>query len=235
MYTLMNRGKSACLLRGYPGISFYDSKGRLLPFKYTWYGTQYVTHAAPVVVLLQRGTRSYFLVAKYRCDIGDAMEAATIHVYPPNTKQQLIGRVSPSSGVSTISYCKGGTKDPGQVVEVSPVEASSHATFPAAPTIHVTPSINLRGGDPGGKFFVSECATAADANVNGCGDQLAAQPFGVIDESGAGSITFHVQATAATKPYNTTASQPCTDQCVLMATGGFGGIFVYAPLKFSTR
>lgn len=128
---------------------------------------------------------------------------------------------------------------------MSPVEASDLATFPTAPTINVTPSINLRGGeqvvvrvrggDPGGKFFVSECATAADASVNGCGDQLAAQPFGVTDESGAGSITFHVQARAVTKPYNTTAFQSCTDQCVLMAKGGFGGAFVYAPLKFSTR
>lgn len=114
---------------------------------------------------------------------------------------------------------------------------------PTAPTIHVTPSTSLRdgeqvlvqvrGADSGGKFFVSECASAADANVNGCGDQLAAQPFGVTDSSGAGSITFRVRARAATKPYNTAAFQTCTDQCVLMATGGFGGKFVYAPLKFS--
>lgn len=244
MYTLMNREKSACLLRGYPGISFYDSKGHLLPFKYTWSGTQYVTHASPSVVVLRPGSRAYFLVAKYRCDIGNAMGAATIHVYPPNTKQQLIGRASPS-GAATFAYCKGGTKDPGQLVEVSPVEASSRATLPGAPTILVTPSINLRdgeqivvqvrGGDPGGKFFVSECATAADANINGCGDQLAAQPFGVTDESGTGSITFHVHATAATKPYNTTAYRPCKDQCVLMATGGLKGTFVYAQLKFSPR
>jgi hypothetical protein len=109
-------------------------------------------------------------------------------------------------------------------------------------TIHVTPSSNLRDGEQvlvkvgaaklGGRFFLSECASATDANINGCGDQLAAQPFIDTDPSGAGSITFYVKTRAATKPYNTTASQPCTDQCVFMATGGFGGTFVYAPLKF---
>ncbi|HUX65602.1 MAG TPA: hypothetical protein VMV42_00510, partial [archaeon] len=136
------------------------------------------------------------------------------------------------------------------LVVTMPFGPAKTATRTAAPTsliqtvltIHVTPSINLRGGEqvlvkvraakPGGKFFLSECATAADANVGGCGDQLAAQLFGVTDSSGVGSITFHVQTTAATKPYNTTAFQPCADQCVLMATGGFGGTFVYAPLKF---
>ena len=132
MYTLTNRGKSSCLLRGYPGISLYDSKNHLLPFKYTWAATQYVTHAAPIVVRLRPGSRAYFLVAKYRCDVGDAMVAATIRVYPPNSKEQLIGRASSSSGVSTFSYCKGGPKDPGQVVGVSPVEASELALFPTA-------------------------------------------------------------------------------------------------------
>lgn len=86
-YTLTNRGNSACLLRGYPGVSLYDRKGRLLPFKYRWSGTQYVTHVPPSVVMLRPGARAYFLVAKYRCDVGDAMEATTIRVYPPNSKQ----------------------------------------------------------------------------------------------------------------------------------------------------
>ena len=113
------------------------------------------------------------------------------------------------------------------------------------PKIRVTPSMNLRNGErllvqvsgayPGERFRVSECASAAAANINGCGDQLALQPFIDIDPSGVGSITFEVQARAATKPYNTTAFRPCADKCVIMATGGFEGTstFVYAPLKFS--
>jgi len=113
------------------------------------------------------------------------------------------------------------------------------------PKISVIPANNLRDGQPvlvqvrgalpGERVRVSECASATDANINGCGDQLAAQPFVDTDTYGAGSITFYIKARAATKPYNTTAFQPCTDQCVIMATGGFEGpsTLVYAPLRFS--
>jgi len=133
-------------------------------------------------------------------------------------------------------------------MQFGPAKTVTRTATPTSPiqtvlTIHVTPSSNLRDGEqvlvevgaakPGGKFFLSECASAADANINGCGDQLAAQPFIVTDPSRASSITFYVKTRAATKPYNTTSFQPCTDQCVIMATGGFGGTFVYTPLKFA--
>lgn len=138
----------------------------------------------------------------------------------------------------------------GLVVTMSfgPVKSATRTATPIALmqtvlTIHVTPSSDLRDGEQvlvkiraakfGGKIFLSECATAADANISGCGDQLAAQPFIATDPSRASSIMFYVKARAATKTYNTTAFQPCTDQCVLMATGGFGGTFVYAPLTFA--
>lgn len=128
IHTLTNNGKFACYLYGYPGISLYDSKGRVLPFTYTRSSSHYMSHAAPNMVVLRPGARSYFFVAKYRCDIGDAMEAATIRVYPPNTRKQLIGRASADTvmSVGTLSYCKGGAKDPGQVVDVSPVRATDH-------------------------------------------------------------------------------------------------------------
>lgn len=126
IYTLMNRGKIACRLYGYPGVSLYDNKGHLLPFKYTRSVSQYMMHVVPKAVTLRPGNRAYFLVAKYRCDIGIARESATIRVYPPNSRQQLIGRASPPPGVGGFSYCKGGSKDPGQLVDVSPVRASPH-------------------------------------------------------------------------------------------------------------
>lgn len=126
VYTLTNRGKVTCHLYGFPGISFYDSKGRVLPFKYTRSSSHYMTHAAPSTVTLRPAARAYFFVAKYRCDMGDAMVATTIRIYPPNTRKQLIARASAVAGISggTISYCKGGTKDPGQVVDISPVKAN---------------------------------------------------------------------------------------------------------------
>lgn len=114
----------------------------------------------------------------------------------------------------------------------------------SVPKIHLTPSNYLHDGEqilvqvldasPGERFRISECANTASANIAGCGDQLAAQPFIDIDPSGAGSTTFYVQASAAAKPYSTTAFRPCADKCVIMATGVFEGrsTFVYSPLKF---
>ena len=124
IYTLTNRGKTICQLYGYPVVSLYDYKGHLLPFKYTRSLSQYMGHAVPKPVNLRPGDRAYFLVAKYRCDIGVVAEATTIHVYPPNSRQQLIGHASPSPGVGSLTYCKGGSEDPGQIVDVSPVRGS---------------------------------------------------------------------------------------------------------------
>jgi hypothetical protein len=126
IFTLTNHGKLSCHLYGHPGVSFYDSKGRVLPFRYTWTGTQYMSQSMPKVIVLHPGARAYFLVAHYRCDVGIAMEARTVRVYPPNATKQLFGRAAPSANVGGFTYCKGGVKDPGQLVEVSPVRATPH-------------------------------------------------------------------------------------------------------------
>lgn len=124
IYTLTNHGKITCRLYGYPGISFFDNKNHPLPFRYTHAESQYMTHKASTTVVLHTRERTYFLVAKYRCDIGDLMVAATIRVYPPNTKQQLVSQAAPSGTFGIFAYCKGGAKDPGQQIDVSPVKAT---------------------------------------------------------------------------------------------------------------
>ena len=124
LFILTNHGKFTCHLYGHPGVSLYDNKGRVMPFRYTWAGTQYVSQAPPKMVVLRPGARAYFLVAKYRCDIGLVMVAKTIRVYPPNTTQQLVGNAAPFVDAGGFWYCKGGPKDPGQLVEVSPVRAT---------------------------------------------------------------------------------------------------------------
>ncbi|MCL5076669.1 MAG: neocarzinostatin apoprotein domain-containing protein [Actinobacteria bacterium] len=111
------------------------------------------------------------------------------------------------------------------------------------PKVLVTPSVNLRQGQQvrvsvtgfgvGGKFFLSECAGSADANSSGCGIQLAAQPFGVTNSSGAGTVIFTLTSSASTTPYNDTDIQTCVNQCVLVATVGSGGGFAYASLHFA--
>jgi hypothetical protein len=54
VYILTNLGKTVCQLRGYPGISLYDSKHRILPFRYIRGAGQWVTHAVPKIVLCLR-------------------------------------------------------------------------------------------------------------------------------------------------------------------------------------
>jgi len=92
--------------------------------------------------------------------------------------------------------------------------------------------VSVTGFDSGGKFFISECASASDANSAGCGRQLAAQPFGVANNIGSGSYTFTVSTSAGIKPYNKARSL-CADQCVIVATVGIGYGFAYAPIEFT--
>lgn len=111
------------------------------------------------------------------------------------------------------------------------------------PKVFVTPSVNLRQGQlirvsvtgfgVGGKFFLSECASSTDANSVGCGHQLAAQPFGVTNSSGAGTFIFTVTNSASTAPYSNGDIRGCVNQCVLVATVGSGGGFAYATLHFA--
>jgi hypothetical protein len=108
--------------------------------------------------------------------------------------------------------------------------------------VRVTPSTNLHNGEKvhvyvtglglDAKFWISECALSAEANGDGCGEQLAAQPFGGTNMYGAGSYTFVVRNTASTAPYYTGSLRPCSDQCVLVAAGG-DTFFAEAPITFA--
>jgi hypothetical protein len=131
-YILTNRGKTVCQLRGYPRVSFYDNKGRVLPFKYVVGGgksAEYVTQSGPKTVVLPPRGHAFFLVAKSTCTVGDAMLAKTIRVFPPNSTRQLVNPAYRPVGASTIAYCKGGTRDHGQRVEISPITATRSASF----------------------------------------------------------------------------------------------------------
>jgi hypothetical protein len=94
--------------------------------------------------------------------------------------------------------------------------------------LHVTPMTNLHNGEvvlvsvsgfPPGKAFLSECASAADVNVIGCGAQLAAQPFVEIEDGG-GTERFTVSDQAPSAPLISQPTVVCTTQCVLVATSG---------------
>jgi hypothetical protein len=130
-YLLINRGALACTLAGYLNITLYDANGAPLPFRYSHGHSPYVTAAAPVTLTLRPGASAWVLVAKYRCDIGIDRDAASIRITVPGAQHAVFtGRVSSGGlGVSALSYCRGGTNDPGQTVAVSPVEPTLQAAI----------------------------------------------------------------------------------------------------------
>jgi hypothetical protein len=130
MYALTNRGPLTCALSGYPQVVLYDAGGAALPFRYARGGGAYVTSRKPVTVVLARGASAYVLVAKYRCDLGIARYATAIRLTLPAVHgAAFAGREAvATAGAAGLSYCRGGPRDPGQVIAVSPVEPTQQAT-----------------------------------------------------------------------------------------------------------
>jgi hypothetical protein len=129
MFALTNRGAVTCSLSGYPKVVLYDAEGAELPFRYARGGGAYVTSRKPVTVVLARGALAYVLVAKYRCDLGVARNATVIRLTLPTRGAAFAGREALAiAGAAGLSYCRGGPRDPGQVIAVSPVEPTQQAT-----------------------------------------------------------------------------------------------------------
>jgi hypothetical protein len=116
----------------------------------------------------------------------------------------------------------------------SPAPMSSATALATPPTpsrasVSVTPATGLSDGETvhvaiagfraGAKVWLSECANRADVNDYGCGQQLAAQPFLVTDDSGAGTGSFTVSATAFVRADDISGAVAC-EHCVLVAASG---------------
>lgn len=63
---LINRGRRACVLFGYPKISVYDRAG-LIPFAITHGGDQMVTPRRPRRVVVRHGRAAFVVLNHYRC------------------------------------------------------------------------------------------------------------------------------------------------------------------------
>ncbi len=137
IFTITNPKATKCQVRGYPSVALFDAKNVMLGLHYTTSQgstSPYVTTAQPKVVVLGPGSRSYFKVAKYRCDLCDARVAHSMVITLPGvtgTKNKL--KIS-YSALSTFTYCKGSSSGPGQLVGVSPFTSSATGTFAGAPS-----------------------------------------------------------------------------------------------------
>jgi hypothetical protein len=128
-FMVTNHGSVACTASGYPQVTLYDSHGVAMPFRYAKGSGAYVTAKEPATVTLPPGKSAYVLVAKYRCDPGIADDATAIQLtLRAHQGPALSGREPIGGGAAGLSYCKGGREDPGQLVTVSPIEATLQAT-----------------------------------------------------------------------------------------------------------
>jgi hypothetical protein len=128
-FMLTNRGSVACKVSGYAQVTLYDSRGVAVPFRYARGGGAYVTAKKPATVMLARGKSAYVLVAKYRCDLGVAEDATAIRLnLRAHQGPAFSGREPVGGGAAGLAYCAGGQEDPGQLVTVSPIEATFQAT-----------------------------------------------------------------------------------------------------------
>jgi hypothetical protein len=136
MVSLTNDETRTCQLFGYPMIELADAVRQLpngtvvpsprgvLPFKVV-HRSQYTSNLPPSIVTLAPGGRAYVEVTKYRCDRGELRRATTLTLHVPTTGQILALRLSPG-----FSFCRGGPKDPGNVVSASSISVSARSLYP---------------------------------------------------------------------------------------------------------
>jgi hypothetical protein len=127
LFELTNVSNRACVLDGYPRVSL-SSQGKRLPFVYADGGGLYVTKRRPQRVTLGPGGHGYFLVAKYRCDVGVRDTATSIRVVLPGSTGAFTLDLSGRSAAG-LDYCRRSPGpqrvDPGNRVVASPIEATA--------------------------------------------------------------------------------------------------------------
>ncbi len=133
LFKLRNRAARSCALGGYPGLRL-SHRAISLPFVYERSGG-YVTRHKPHRVILASGSHAYFFVAKYRCDGGDLHTTTEIRVALPSRGGQLT--ITLNQGETGLDYCKrypgDQPVDPGNRIDVSPIEAMARATMRTIP------------------------------------------------------------------------------------------------------
>jgi hypothetical protein len=126
---ITNKGQTTCVLGGYPAVAIRAAK-RALPFTYDDGGGPYLAKTTPRMLTLSPGDHAAFLVAKYRCDVGELAIATGIDVWLPGVPgSKMLPLTGP--GVGTLALCRkakpAGPPDPGNIVALSPLEFGRYA------------------------------------------------------------------------------------------------------------
>jgi hypothetical protein len=127
-FTLTNVGTRSCQIRGYPTVRFYTSAGRLLTFGYS-HDSQYFPHQAPRLVTLAPRAHAYFLVAKYRCDLGDRYVSSFFYLFAPYSPGSPTVEHSGVRGPGVMDYCKGSSRGPGQTIGITAIVSTKVQLF----------------------------------------------------------------------------------------------------------
>ncbi len=121
---LVNHGGSACVLDGYPRLTFSDAAGAI-PFVIRDAGDMMVTPHPPRPVLVSPGGYAWIVINQYRCDGHTFRGTRTIRIDSP------VSGTGATRGTMIMfapryfynpSYC--GKGDPGSVISVSPFVAT---------------------------------------------------------------------------------------------------------------
>jgi hypothetical protein len=131
--TLTNVSTQTCQIHGYPTVRFYTSAGRLLTFSYS-HQSQYFRRRAPRLVTLVPRGRAYFLVAKYRCDLGIRYSSSFFYLLAPYTTgapsvEHAVGNHGDGVGPGVMDYCKGSSRGPGQTLGITPIVSTRAQLF----------------------------------------------------------------------------------------------------------
>ena len=236
--TISSNSSHACALSGRPTIHLFTSSERPLAFTetpYRWTPSLPIP-SGPIVI---SPNRPWAIVEMRWCGFSPAPRRMTFS-FRGWRHALTVGAPTFASSFFRPPSCANGSAN--RIALDVTRKLGPRGITGRVPVVHVTPASNLhsgetvivtvRGFDIGGKFFMSECATAADANEGGCGAELAAEPFGVTDVTGSGRITFVLSSRAGVRPYDPSDTVACRQSCVLVATGGLNSSFAMAPLRF---
>lgn len=230
-----------CVLSGQPGLKFFNSSNRQLNLSESRF--QFTPALpAPTVPILLTPSAPWAVVEMSWCGFPGTFSRLGLRFrgwqHSLSIKENTFGAASFISFTPPMCSIKRESRLSVDVVRKLTAKGIAGRT----PTVTVSPSGNLHNGekvrvtvsgfDIGAKFFLSECADVRDVSSGGCGQQLATQPFGLTNMLGTGSYDFDVTSLAAARAYHLRPVYRCRDDCVLVATGGFGGSVWYARLGF---